>query len=82
MELRTAPKWFELLPETHRKKALKNLKTVKSTKLFPSLIEAIGQSFIWDETPQGYGFWKDVFVKLQNGKIKLKEDVTETKTAK
>lgn len=74
MELRTAPNWFELLPETHRKKALKNLKTVKSTKLFPSLTEAIGTAFIWEDTPQKYDYWKDVFEKLQNGKMKLKEE--------
>ncbi len=35
-----------------------------------SVREAIAYGFWWDETPQGYGYWKDVNSNFLNGTLK------------
>ncbi len=74
-QLLNAPDWYNYLPEEYRKKALHSIKTAQSKKLYPSLLSALSGGFIWASSRQGMSYWENVYQKIKEGKIKLKETV-------
>lgn len=41
--------------------------------------EVIDQSLVWTDTPQGYGFWKDICDNIDSIKISFKNQINKIK---
>ena len=59
---KTIKEWLETLPDGYRERALKNHdpKTYDGTQI-NSLSDAIRRAFLWGGSPEGHGFWSDVW---------------------
>ena len=63
--MKTAREWFKELPDDIEKMAVENAENgnypIIDDEVFSDLPDAIYSSFCWKDSPQGFGFWKDVF---------------------
>ena len=55
---KTAQEWFATLEEGYRERALTNSEDRRT--LHSSLEEALLANFVWDDVPEGFGFWDEV----------------------
>jgi len=62
--MKTIREWFEMLPEPYRTKALANTAPDNRTEDYPSLISALDNAFVWDETQEGGDYWHELFKTL------------------
>jgi len=62
--MKSTKKWFESIedPEVKRK-ALKNTRKDELDKKEPSLSDALYGAFMWGNSPEGFGYWKDIETK-------------------
>jgi hypothetical protein len=64
--MKTIREWLEELPEPHRTQAINNAEKYDMIDIsVDSLIDAIGQGFIWRESPEGGNYWVDLIIKLK-----------------
>lgn len=65
--MKTAREWFKELPDDIEKMAVENAEggdyPVIDFPTFESLPDAIYTSFCWHDSPQGYEFWRNVFLQ-------------------
>jgi len=52
--------WFQLLPESCREEALSQPRTTYPTYTAMSLSKALYKGFIWDNSPSGDSFWRNI----------------------
>lgn len=70
---KTRKEWFELFPEPYRSEALYNNRYDDSKSIEKSAQNSLTSSFEWSRSKQGYGYWLDVYNKLESGEIELND---------
>lgn len=60
--VKTIRAWFEELPDDIKEKAFKNTKKHDLSGKSNSLSNALGASFRWSETPEGYDYWENIYL--------------------
>lgn len=61
--MKTIQEWFEELEEPYRSQAIKNTKKHILTSEVRSLRGALSGAFVWKESPQKDGYWRDLYYK-------------------
>ena len=61
--MKTIHEWFKELPEEYRDNALNNahdmiLQFIAPANKFPNAASALAGSFDWQESPEGFDYWK------------------------
>jgi hypothetical protein len=80
METKTIEEHLERLPEPYRSQALENLEKYPRTLgvgiviIDPPIAQVIREAFIWAQTPQGFHYWEDLFIRLRQGKVELEPE--------
>lgn len=54
---KTIKQWLNELPEPARSRALKNAYSITLDYRTNSIKDALERSFIWEATPEGFGYW-------------------------
>ena len=62
--MKTCKEWLEGFPEPWRSQALENAPLRVLDRSVESASRAVGGSFDWGHSPQGYAYWDEFHVKL------------------
>ena len=74
---KTAQEWFETIKDEQiKKRAIANINPFFSEELHGSLHNALGNAFIWAETPEKYDYWQNVSDELERESSKEEEAET------
>lgn len=63
--LKTAHEWFKSLPKEERDQAMANTSPKSLKRKYPSAKNALFYSFQWDNTPERFHYWKEIWDKLK-----------------
>lgn len=75
--MKTRMQWFIDLPIHMSLKAIVNTKMVSLDLEQDNMTEAIMGAFCWEETPEGKGYWRDIYdaySKLETTLESIKEE--------
>src|SRR5690606_36046021 len=61
---KTIREWLDDLHEPVRTQAIVNTPMANLKKTMPSLERALICGFLWGDTPQGHGYWKEIHAKI------------------
>ncbi len=64
---KTIKEWLEELPDGYRERAIVNTEEGMLDASRSTLLDAIYGAFIWEDSPEGHWFWKDVFDHYAKG---------------
>lgn len=70
---KTIREWFMELPTGLREKAIANIDISDSDSRVASLADAVHGGFAWANTTEGSCFWKDIYLKLNDGESLTEE---------
>jgi len=78
MKQKTARQWFEMLNEPERSQAIENALSSDMHTRFPDrLYSSHGRaldSFVWEETEQGYEYWDAIVDLIECGTYPFKKE--------
>jgi hypothetical protein len=63
---KTIGEWLNELPDGYRERAMASAKRTSWTAV--SMCDALNDSMIWQSTPEGDGFWGDVYLHFEKGR--------------
>lgn len=61
MDMKPIREWLNELPEPYRSQAMENYMNASNRKVAST---ALADAFFWDQTPEGYDYWHDLYNSL------------------
>lgn len=77
--MKTALEWFRTLPEEEGKRAIANTSSSKLERVYSSLSQAIFESFLWKNTPEGNDHWFSIYDANFQGVIEQTYSLEESR---
>lgn len=71
--MKTNAQWYMQLPEPYRMQAINNAERDNMLGNEEKCLSAALCAFPWDTTPQGYEYWRAVFMKAEEGEFERRE---------
>lgn len=85
--MKTIREWFDQLPDGIRDKAILNSTYLKMSNKEESLEDALLGGFVWDESPEGFHYWNNLYeaalskAKPHNDEVKVNKIELASKIA-